>query len=143
MMGRRQKTADPQFQTHVAYVDNVAVEQDLNIIENVTEYDVEIVWQALGPAFQVSSLKLDPRVLGLGCARARVYIVAIKHSKLRWVDGFTLTDFVDSITSQVALGSGDYWWKSLPAQKLSSAEETWLHPPDPKAQLMILSKVKK
>lgn len=128
MMGRRRKTADPAFQTHTAFYDNFAVDEDLNIIENVTEYGHEIVETALGPAFAVKFVKLDPRVLGMGASRARVFIVAIRRSKLRWKKGFSLTDFIDALTSQVVLHSGDYWWQNLPVAKLSPSDETWLHP---------------
>ena len=128
MMGRRRKTADPAFQTHTSFYENFAVDEDLNIIENVTEYGIEIVEQALGPAFAVRKVQLDPRILGLGAARARIFIVAIRRSKLRWKKDFDLTQFIDCLTAQVALHSGDYCWQKLPAAKLSASDATWLQP---------------
>ncbi|CAK9000312.1 Midasin (Dynein-related AAA-ATPase MDN1) (MIDAS-containing protein) [Durusdinium trenchii] len=125
MMGRRKKTADPSFATHVSFFENIAVDQDCNIIENVTEYDEQIVKDAL-PAFSVTAVKVDPRVFGLGVARARIYIIAIRRSKLRWKPGFCLEDFMDSVTAQVTLQSTDYFWKKLPPQNLSRSDDTRL-----------------
>ena len=123
-MGRRLQTADPSFQTHGAYYQNVATTQDLDIIENVPEYNSGIVKKALGPAFSVTCVKLDPRILGLGVARARVYYIAIRTSKLQWKPGFSIDQFMDALTSKVTLGSMDYWWKKLPPQLLSDSDET-------------------
>ena len=71
MMGKRLQTENHRFGTHTAYFENIAVDQDLNIIENVTEYNLEILEHAL-PGFSLSPLKIDPRVFGLGAARTRL-----------------------------------------------------------------------
>ena len=129
MMGNRLKRGDPSIQTHDAYYENVASEQDVNIVENVPEYEkeMETVKATLGPGWDVSAVKLDPRVFGLGVARARIYIVAIRTSKLQWKPQFSMQEFIDAMTSQVSLVATDYWWKKLPRQILSPADETWLH----------------
>jgi len=127
MMGNRLKTADPSFATHTAYYENVASDQDINIIENVPEYEEGIAKKALGPAWDIKAMKLDPRILGLGVARARIYMVAIRKSKLRWKPNFSMEAFLDAMTSQVSMVATDYWWKKLPCQKLSPSDETWLH----------------
>lgn len=125
-MGLRRRTADPAFSTHTAFYQNVAPDQDIVIIENVCEYDIEIVKDAMEPVFALKSLKIDPRVLGLGASRARVYIIAIRCSKLQWIQNFDLYKFIDLLTAQVKLSAGDYWWRNLPTQTLSPSDETWL-----------------
>eukprot|EP00435_Cladocopium_sp_Y103_P022441 s2836_g5.t1 len=128
-MGSRLERNDPSIETHDAYYDNVASEQDVNIVENVPEYEKEVkrVKASLGPGWNVLAVKLDPRVFGLGVARARIYIVAIRTSKLRWKPKFSMQEFIDALTSQVCLVATDYWWKNLPPQILSPSDETWLH----------------
>lgn len=128
-MGLRRRTADPAFSSHTAFYQNVAPDQDIVIIENVCEYDIEIVKDAMEPVFALKSLKIDPRVLGLGASRARVYIIAIRCSKLQWIQNFDLYKFIDLLTAQVKLSAGDYWWRNLPTQTLSPSDETWLADP--------------
>ena len=129
-MGLRRRTADPAFSTHKAFYQNVAPDQDIVLIENVCEYDIEIVKDAMEPVFTLTVLKVDPRVLGLGASRARVYIIAVRRSKLRWIQGFDLYKFIDVLTARVKLSAGDYWWRKLPPQTLSPSDETWLFKKD-------------
>lgn len=117
---------DPNFCTHTAFFENVACTQDLNIIENVPEYGVDIVRTALGPCFDIKAVKIDPRILGLGVARSRIYIVAIRKSKLRWKAKFSVGEFMDALTSQVILDCTHYYWRKLPRQNLSQSDEPWL-----------------
>ena len=126
MMGSRRQMDDPNFCTHTAYFENVACTHDLNIIENVPEYGVDIVRAALGPRFDIKAVKIDPRILGLGVARSRIYIVAIHKSKLKWKAKFSVGEFMDALTSQVVLGCTDYYWRKLPRQNLSECDEPWL-----------------
>ena len=125
MMGKRLQTEDHRFGTHTAYFENIAVDQDLNIIENVTEYNLEILEHAL-PGFSLSPLKIDPRVFGLGAARTRLYVIAIRIGKLKWKDNFSLVEFFDVLTSQVVLSASKYYWMNLPASILSPSDETCL-----------------
>ena len=109
MMGSRRQMDDPNFCTHTAYFENVACTHDLNIIENVPEYGVDIVRAALGPRFDIKAVKIDPRILGLGVARSRIYIVAIHKSKLKCPD--------------VPSGSGLY---RLLLEKAASSKSLWM-----------------
>ena len=126
MMGKRLQTADDSFGTHTAFFNNIAVSQDINIIENVTEYQLEILVHAL-PGFSLTPLKIDPRIFGLGAARTRLYVIAIRIGKLKWMDNFSLLEYFDALTSQVALNANDYYWMKLPASNLSPSAETCLH----------------
>ena len=124
-MGRRLQTADPLYQTHEAYYKNVAVDQDVNIIENVPEYHVQLVRNSLH-GFHVTDFKLDPRIFGMGTARARVYLVCIRSTKLKWKKGWCWQTFLDALTANKVLVSGDYWWRTLPSQTLSQSDVPWL-----------------
>ena len=124
-MGRRLQTADPLYQIHEAYYKNVAVDQDVNIIENVPEYHVQLVRNSLH-GFHVTDFKLDPRIFGMGTARARVYLVCIRSTKLKWKKGWCWQTFLDALTANKVLVSGDYWWRTLPSQTLSQSDVPWL-----------------
>lgn len=118
--------ADPHFRTHTAFYNNMACDQDLNIIENVPEYPEKIIQDALGPAFVVTAVKIDPRIFGLAVARARIYAIAFRKSKLRWRAEFSVNEFLDAMTSQVSLTSTNYWFRKLPRQVLSDSDDTWV-----------------
>lgn len=123
MMGSRKKEESPGFRTHQAYYKEVAPSNDIVVIENVVEYPESIVKRELGPAWEVRSWRIDPRIFGLGTARARVYMIAIRINKLAWIGGFNVQDFFEAISAQVALSASDYFWMDLPPSQLSPSEE--------------------
>ena len=126
MMGKRLRTDAAQFQTHEALYENVSPGMDIQVVENVPEYSEDVVKSRLPAGFDMKSMKIDPRILGLPAARARIYYLAWRKSKLQWAKGFSLQEFMDSITSQVELGASHYWWMDLPRSKLTRSEDTWL-----------------
>ena len=70
MMGKRRRCDDPNFQTHKDYYRGVVAEDyDLLVIENVPEYEENVVAQELGDAYTLHSCRVDPRCLGFGTAR--------------------------------------------------------------------------
>ena len=123
-MGRRLGTAAVEFATHEALYENISPHCDIEIIENVPEYGTEHAEEKLGPEYETKAMVIDPRVLGLPAARARIFIIGWKRKKLQWVEGFDLLDFMDAITSKVALQAKDYWSLSLPPRNLTPSEET-------------------
>ena len=125
-MGKRLQTNAVQFETHEALYENVSPEMDIQIVENVPEYSEDVVRSRLPADFDMKWMKIDPRILGLPAARARIYYLAWRKSKLQWAKGFSLQEFMDSITSQVKLAASDYWWMDLPRSNLTSSEDTWL-----------------
>lgn len=88
-MGKRRRSEDPVYETHTAHYKNIARDQDINVIENVTEYcdHLDEIQDQMGHDFEIQYVKLDPRVFGLGVARARVFMVGIRKSKLQWKTG--------------------------------------------------------
>lgn len=130
-MGKRGRDSDAAtWSTHVAYFEHVAPAHECLIVENVPEYSEMLVLKCLkksGYSWQAKSLRIDPRVLGLGCARARLYMVIFRTDIFRWEPNFTLEQLVDCLAGQVALSAGSYYWAKLPPVKLSTAQETWLN----------------
>lgn len=125
-MGKRLRTQDAQFNTHEALYANIAPGQQVQIVENVTEYPTSLIQQKLGDDFELKSVKIDPRIFGVPCCRARLYAIAWGKDMLQWTDHFSLEDFLDCLTSQVALDALEYWWMDLPTSQLTPGEEVWL-----------------
>ena len=125
-MGKRLQTNAVQFETHEALYEDVSPEVDIQVVENVPEYSEDVVRSRLPADFDMKYMKIDPRILGLPAARARIYYLAWRKSKLQWAKWFSLPEFMDSITSQVKLSASDYWWMDLPRRDLTCSEDTWL-----------------
>lgn len=133
MMGRRAKEMGPSAVVHAAFYKHMREsDTSLLIVENVPEYEERIVRNSLvvsgmASKWELLSVRLDPRILGLGCARARVFIVAYRSDRLRWVAPWTLQDFVGCLSSKVHMTAKDYFWMDLPKAKLSASNDTCMH----------------
>ena len=127
MMGNREKEHGVQHQTHVAYYRHVRESgTSVAVIENVPEYEEKVVKNELGKGWDLTSVRLDPRCFGLGCARARVFMLCWRTDKVRWVSPFTLQSFVGVLLSRAVMKAGDYFFLDLPKVKLSSSAVSWL-----------------
>ena len=125
MMGDRKKEADPRFQTHEAYYSQFRVASDLLLIENVTEYPPSVAQQHLGADWELRSICVDPRNFGLGIARARVYMLAWRKSKLAWTGPYdTLDEFLQCVAAKHVLTARNYFWQNLPKAQLTPAADT-------------------
>lgn len=126
-MGTRKGQDDPRFAGHESYYDKYKAICDIFIVENVVEYGDVITKDRLGEEWEVESLKLDPRNLGLGVARARIYLLRWKKTKVTWDAPFTLRDFLDTLASKPVLSAKNYFWQKIPPTVLSEAEASWQH----------------
>ena len=127
MMGNREKEKGIQHQTHVSYYKHVRESNaSVAVIENVPEYEEALVKKELGKGWDLDSVRLDPRCFGLGCARARVFIVCWRTNKVRWVSPFTLRSFVGLLRSRAVMKAGDYFFMDVPKAKLSDSAVPWL-----------------
>lgn len=125
MMGKRRGQHDPRFATHTRYYEQYRNCCDLLIIENVCEYDLEIVKRSLGDEWSTQATKLDPRLFGLGVSRARHYILAFKKTALSWTATWSLDEFVSFFAAKPGIGAINYFWQRRSPQTLTAAEETW------------------
>ena len=92
------------------------------VIENVPEYQEANVKKELGPEWALVSIRMDPRCLGLPCSRARLFIVCWKVKEVQWAAPFTLSSFLETLCSKVAMNAGHYFWmKSLPQIELTKS----------------------
>ena len=98
---------------------------DVLFIENVTEYPRSVVESHLGPEFEVQDVQIDPRNLGLGVGRARSFFVAYRKDKVMWNAEYSLTSFLECISSKAVLSAKNYFWQSHPKDQLSDAEDSW------------------
>ena len=96
------------------------------VIENVPEYEERVVRSSLSSCWTLVSVRVDPRVLGFGTARARVFIVAYRSDKLQWVSPFSLASLVGCLSSQVALKAKDYFWMQLPKSVLTRSNDPFV-----------------
>ena len=129
MMGLRKKEHGKSQICHKAYYDNMKASQNwILVIENVPEYEERVVHRALGNKdWKLESVRIDPRVLGFGASRARLYIVAYRQDKLDWVGPWTLTSFVEILRARVKMTAHNYFWMQLPKSKLTPSNETQMH----------------
>lgn len=120
MMGLREKQDGKEHVTHTKYYENMKKSRNqLLIIENVCEYEEQMVQKELGGEWCLKSIRVDPRALGLPCARARVFILAWKKKELRWCAPWTLSSFVEALCSRIGMNTGNYFFKKLPEAKLT------------------------
>ena len=123
MMGNRKGTNDTRFETHNRFYSEYSRECDVLVVENVVEYGEDITKSALGPSWAVTSICFDPRNVGMGIARARIYLLCWKTNKVTWTAPFSLKELLESLASRHVLTARNYFWQKLPATVLTSAEE--------------------
>lgn len=115
-------------------------------------YDPQIVRKRFSPKqFGMDWVKIDPRLLGQGCCRARIYILVWDLSQLKWnskhlavknmslvVDSanlnglfsspfrYTLSEVFSFMKASSIMDAGDYFWESdAPKVKLTDCQATW------------------
>ncbi|CAK9068088.1 unnamed protein product [Durusdinium trenchii] len=124
-MGLRQGTNTVGFATHQAYYERVAPHQDVIIVENVPEYQENTVMGCLpggNRVWRMKSIRLDPRVLGLPTARARVFMIIYKYNKVQWNPKFHLETLTEHLCSQVVMSAESYFWKKAKHRVLHGEE---------------------
>ena len=126
MMGNKLGTSDPVFATHEAFYKEASEDCDVCIVENVPEYSPDHARKGLGPAWEIQFEKLDPRILGLPAARARIYMICYRTSKVTWRKDVSLELVLGILTSRVISDASMYFWMKLPPSTLSAAQDTWL-----------------
>ena len=126
LMGRKLREQDVAYLTHKSYYKEAPKVADVLLIENVTEYPPELVQKELGPEFTLKFCKIDPRLFGLPAARARIYLIAYRHTVVRWRPDVTLDLVIGALTSKVVSTADMYFWMKLPESTLTEAQETWL-----------------
>ena len=125
-MGKRLKEGDKTFLTHKAFFDNFPDHHDVLIVENVSEYDPEIVARHLGDSWNIHPVVVDPRCFGVAASRTRVYVLCWRKSAVQWtLDGVSLEDILDCFTAKPIGRALDWWWMDLPKSKLTEAQESW------------------
>ena len=128
MMGLRRKEFGPSAAVHEAHYKNQSASDNwILVIENVPEYEERVVRTSLKPAnlWSITHVKLDPRLLGLGTARARVFYVCWRKDKLQWNAPFgSLMSFVECLRARVTLSAMDYLYMQLPKSVLTPSQDT-------------------
>ena len=95
---------------------------DALLIENVPEYKQELVQSQLPDDWSTRGCVIDPRQFGLPAARARVYIIAWRNSKVAWRPDINLEDIIEALTASVIKDASIFFWKSCPQSHLSTAQ---------------------
>ena len=124
MMGARRQTSDVKFRTHEAFYTVAPRCSDILVFENVAEYHEAYAVARLPAEWICQSVKLDPRVLGLGASRARIYILAYNSSHVRQRHGApSLREAVEACRARPRLRVDNYFWKTLPSQALTFSDD--------------------
>ena len=126
LMGKKLGEKDAAFLTHKAYYEQAPKVADVILVENVTEYPPETVSTHLGPEFTLNFCKIDPRLFGLPASRARIFLIAYRHSVVRWRPNVSLDSVLGALVSRVVSTADMYFWMKLPKSILTAAQETWL-----------------
>ena len=126
-MGGRLCDQHPCIKTHKKHYKEAKKRNRILIIENVTEYSVDLVMEELGPQWACVHTRLDPRVFGLPVARARLYIIAYRCDLVQWTGPLDLDGFMALFAGQCMMSARNLFWMNLPKTVLSNAEAPWLH----------------
>lgn len=125
LMGKRLLEDDPRVKTHDSYYSQYKKVCNVFFVENVCEYPPEKVEAALGKEWTVLAVKLDPRNLGLGISRARIYMVCFKKSCVRWNAPFSLEEFIECLASRPILTARNLFWQRVPQHVPTVAQVSW------------------
>ena len=127
-MGKRHMELGSSHCTHTSYYKAMKKSDNtVLVIENVAEYKESIVQKELGGDWEIQSVQIDPRLLGLPCCRTRVFMLCWKRDVVRWVAPYTFHSFIACLTSQISMSAVDYFFKSLPKTILSPSAVHWQH----------------
>ncbi|CAE6969816.1 unnamed protein product [Symbiodinium sp. CCMP2592] len=121
-MGLRKKSKDKVMKTHRRYFRQCYQVLDAYLFENVCEYDLKQL--RLPKSWKQQSVRVDPRTFGLGCARARLYVIAYNTEKVCWSqDVPCFADMVACLAARPCLGAGDYFCdRNANASSLTQSE---------------------
>lgn len=125
-MGLGEGENDVVFECHKKYYETVGDVADLAICENVKESKLEeTMSRYLGVAWDVKASCVDPRLFGLGCARARCYGIGWKKSSYEWSKLISLERVLGALKAQPVMKADDYFFLTkTPEMKLSPAEDS-------------------
>ena len=126
MMGARRQTEDLRFQVHEKFYElqkGAELDVDVCILENVPEYGPEIIQARFPkPKYEMQCVRVDPRIFGEGCSRARLYAVVYKTEKFRWDPQMGLAQFLDMLKMRPCMNAQSYFYMSLPESPLTRSQ---------------------
>lgn len=126
MMGKKEGVDSIHFLCHEKYYEQASIKADVLILENVPQYRPALVASKLGQQWSMQHCIIDPRILGLPCARTRIYLVCYKKNKVTWMSGISLNSVLGALTSRVKADASMYLWKKLKPATLTPAKDTCL-----------------
>ena len=125
-MGLGEGENDVVFGCHKKYYETVGDVADLAVCENVKECKLkQTMSHYLGAAWDVNESCVDPRLFGLGCARARSYGIGWKKACYQWSKLISLERVLEALKAQPMMKADDYFFLTkTPSMKLSPAEDS-------------------
>ena len=125
-MGLGQGEGDEVFKVHEKYYSEVGSSADVAILENVPECTMkEHTRRELGSSWDSEAMPIDPRIFGLGCARARLYGVAWKKHMYQWDPSISLEMIIDALKARPVMAANSFFYLSkTPSVRLTEAEDT-------------------
>eukprot|EP00435_Cladocopium_sp_Y103_P033139 s810_g8.t1 len=136
-MGLGEGENDVVFECHKKFYENVGDISDIAICENVKESNLEQTMHTyLGAAWDVKACCVDPRLFGLGCARARCYGIGWKKSQYEWNKVISLERLLGALKAQPVMTADSYFFLTkTPTMKLSPAEDPQFVTRSPKLKM--------
>ena len=121
-MGLRTAEGHEAYRAHESfYKSQKKLRPDILVVENVTEYSLERVQEALGSRYACRAMRLDPRIFGFATSRARVYIIAWRVDVFEWASDISYEAVVVALRRRPVMDVGKYFFKKLPEEELPSA----------------------
>ncbi len=118
-MGKGMGEDDPVFQVHDHYYEVIPEYADFLLLENVTEYGMEqMVHSKLGKNWGCVALAIDPRIFGLGCARARNYCLAFKKAMFRLNPNISVGQCIEALKARPVMDANNFFYlKTVPLSR--------------------------
>ena len=125
-MGLGEGEDDVVFKVHEKHYDVVGDIADMLVTENVPESQLQATLNRyLGADWATQTVNLDPRLFGLGCARARSYAISFKRSMFKLNETISVERVIGALMAQPVMEADDYFFLSkTPSIKLTEAEDT-------------------
>lgn len=123
-MGDCERENSWKFKTHERYHESVHSGSiaDLLVLENVPEYNMkEFCSRYLGSGWGCITTVIDPRLLGFGNSRARVYGLVWKKSVLKPDPKYDLMAIIEAVKARPMMNAMSFYYLKLDTSTLSES----------------------
>jgi hypothetical protein len=118
-MGLRDGEEGTSFEAHKAWYRLRGRQQEpVVLIENVEQYELEIVKKYMPSYYDIHQVTLDPRLFGVPVARPRSFYLCFHMKKVQLKEGTNFEKIISNLLSFPVLQAKDLFWRDLPKEEL-------------------------